>query len=67
MHFTLPKHNTVNRGKYATMLSVLTDEFENWFQDCKNNCQFFGIFETSFSVNINILPGNFQIECIQLQ
>lgn len=46
------------------MLSLFTEEFKNWFQDCKKNHQFFGIFETSFSVNIIL---NFQNERIQLQ
>ena len=68
MHFdTLAKHGPVNNEKYAALLFDLIQEFENRFQDFRKNHQSFGIFATPFSVDINILPANFQMECIELQ
>ena len=68
MHFdTLTKHSPVNSEKYAALLFNLIQEFENRFQDFWENNQYFAIFETQFSININMLPANFQMECIKLQ
>jgi hypothetical protein len=68
MHFdTLAKHGPVNNEKYAALLFDLIQEFENRFQDFRKNHQSFGIFTTPFSVDINILPANLQMECIELQ
>ena len=36
------------------------------FEISENN-QYFAIFATPFSVDIQMLPGNFQIECIELK
>ena len=63
---TLTKYSPMNSEKY-TLLSILIKEFENRFQDCRKNSQFSGIFVTSFSADINTLPANFYIECIDLQ
>ena len=68
MHFdTLAKHSPVNSEKYAASLFDLIQEFKNRFQDFRENNQQFAIFETLFLVNINMLPANFQMECIELQ
>ena len=68
MHFnTLAKDSPVNSKKYAALLFDLIQEFENRFQDFWENNQYFAIFETQFSININTLPANFQMECIKLQ
>ena len=68
MHFnTLAKHSPVNSEKYVAFLFILIKDFENRFQDCKKCHQSFGILETLFSVDINILPAKFQIECRELQ
>ena len=68
MHFgTLTKHSPVNSEKYAALLFNLIQEFENRFQDFQENNQYFAIFVTLFSVYINILPANFQMECTELQ
>ena len=68
MHFnTLTKHSPVNSKKYAALLFNLIQEFENRFQDFWENNQYFAIFETQFSININTLPANFQMECMGLQ
>ena len=69
MHFdTLAKHNTVNSKRYAAMLSIVIKESEIRFQDCKKKYhECFGLFPTPFSVDINTLPVNFQVECIELQ
>ncbi|XP_041419118.1 general transcription factor II-I repeat domain-containing protein 2-like [Xenopus laevis] len=68
MHFnTLAKHVPVNTEKYAALLYDLIQEFEKRFQDFRENKQHFAIFATPFSVDINMLPANFQMECIELQ
>ena len=68
MHFdTLAKHSPVNRKKICSFNLCFDNELENMFQDCQKSHKFFGIFATPFSVNINTLPANFQMECIELQ
>ena len=68
MHFnTLTKHSPVNSKKYAALLFNLIQEFENRFQDFHENNQYFAISASPFSVNINMLPANFQMECMELQ
>lgn len=68
MHFdTLPKHSPVYREKYAAVLSVLIRGFENRFQGCQKKKNHKFIFVTPFSVEINTLPANFQMKCIDLQ
>ena len=59
--------NPVNSGKYAALLFYLIQEFETRFKDLRENNQYFAIFVTPFSVDINMLPANFQLECIELQ
>jgi len=58
---TLAKHSPVNSKKYAAVPSVLIKEFENRFQDYQKNLQYFYIFATPFSVDINMVPANFQM------
>lgn len=48
------KHNPVNSEKYA-----------RWQDFWKTS--FFCVFATPLSVNINIVPEDFQMDCIQLQ
>ena len=37
------------------------------FQDFRKNNHHFGLFSTPFSLDINFLPANFLIECIEIQ
>uniref|UniRef100_A0ABM5FVD0 General transcription factor II-I repeat domain-containing protein 2A-like n=1 Tax=Pogona vitticeps TaxID=103695 RepID=A0ABM5FVD0_9SAUR len=68
MHFsTLAKRTSVNTEKYAALLFNLVQEFQNRFQDFRKNQPPFLIFATPFSEDINILPANLQMECIELQ
>ena len=60
---TLAKHSPANREKQAAMLSILIKRFENTL--LKKNHQF--MFLTPFSVDLNALPENFQMECTELQ
>ena len=63
MHFdALAKHSPVNSKTYAAVLHVLIKEFEKRFQDCWKKSSIFGVFVTPFSVDINTLPANFQME-----
>ena len=53
--------------KYAVLLFELIQEFENRFQDFWENNQYFVTSTTPFSVDINMLPASFQMECTELQ
>lgn len=66
---TLATHRPVNCKKYSAVPSVLIKEFENRFQDCLNamGYLFIYLFASSFSVNINTLLVDFQMECIEFQ
>lgn len=68
LHFdTLAKHGPVKSEKYAALLLHLIQEFESRFEDFRKKNQYFDIFATPFSVDINMLPTQFQTECIELQ
>ena len=68
MHFhKFAKHSPLNKKKYSTLLFQLILEFEKRFQDFRLNQQSFLIFATPFSVDINILHPDFQMECIEVQ
>lgn len=60
------KRSLVNRKKYAAALPIMIKEFENTFQDCQKT-QLFDIFASTFSVDINTLLVNFQMDCIELK
>lgn len=67
MHFDmLAKHSFVNSKKYVAILSILIKELENRFQECWKN-QFFGIFATPCTAEVNVLAANFQMGCTELQ
>lgn len=53
--------------RYAAFFSILIREFKNTFQDLKKSRQFFYIFATPFSVDVNSLSGNFQMDGLELQ
>ena len=57
----LAKHSPENNEKYASVLSVWIQEFENRFQDC------WYIVSSIFLANINTLPVRVQTECTELQ
>ena len=68
MHFdTLAKHSPVNSEKYSALLCDFIQEFENIFQDVWEDNQYFAVSATPFSVGINMLPANFQMERVELQ
>lgn len=65
IHFvTLVEHIPKNSEKYTAVLSFLIKEFEN-SRLLKKKSQ--SAFVTPFSTDINTLPANFQVECIELQ
>lgn len=70
-HFsTLAGHKVVSCSKYAKYAGLIFDliqEFESRFQDFRKNEEYFNIFSTPFSLEINKLPSNLQMECIELQ
>ena len=63
----LAKHRPVNSRKDAALLFILIKEFENRFQDCKKSNCFLVSLQLHFSININTLLANFQMQCIELQ
>lgn len=67
-HFVmLVEHSPVISEKYAAMLYILIQEFENRLQDFQKKPLLFCIFATPFSLVINTLPANFHMECTELQ
>lgn len=52
---TLAEHGPVNREKYAAPPSAVINEFENRFQDCQEDNQFFCLVAIPFSVDVNQL------------
>lgn len=64
---TLAKNSPVNSEKYTGVLSVLIKECANRFQDCKKPNCFLVSLQLHFSININTLLANFQMQCTELQ
>lgn len=58
---TLVKQSPVNSEKYAALLCILIEEFENRFQDRKKR-RFFGVCNSTFIPHKSI----FQMECIDM-
>ena len=54
-------------AKYAALIFDLIQEFESRFQDFRKNEEYFNIFSTPFYLEINKLPSNPQMKCIELQ
>lgn len=68
MHFdAFTEHSSVSVRKYEDFLSILIKEFGNRYQDNQKKL-FFLMFATPFSVNINTLAVNFEMEwsCSQI-
>ena len=63
----LAKHSPVKSEKYAALPFDLIQEFENRFQDFWENNQYFATYASPFSVDINMLSANFQMECTEVQ
>ena len=62
---TLAKHSSVSskkKKKYTAVLSKLIKEFENRLHNSWKKHHFGGIIATPFSVDINTLPANFQMQ-----
>ena len=51
--YALAKHSPVKSKKQAAVLSVLIKEFENRSQDFQYSHEFWGLFATPFSVDMN--------------
>ena len=68
MHFNaLAERIPVDSEKYVASLCDLIQDCENRFQDFGANNQYFAMFATPFSVDVNMLPVDFQMERIELQ
>ena len=69
MHFDiLANESSMNKEKYAAVLSLLIKNFENRFQDLKKYIFFFLVVYLRLHFqSTNTLPGNFQVECLELQ
>ena len=62
----LAKHSPVSSKKYALCFLFRYRNLRRGFKIAEK-INFFCIFVIPFSVNIKILPVNFQMECIELQ
>ena len=67
-HFpTLLNCKDQNTQKYAKLISELREEFENRFNDFKENATSFEIFSCPFSIKPDDVPENLQMELVDFQ
>lgn len=67
IHFlVLAKHNLKNTEKYASLILILINEFENRFQDFCKSSQLFAVFETPILVDCTVVETKFEMECTEL-
>ncbi len=64
---SLSNNAHINFGKYNNYLSLLSDAFRKRFMDFKTHRKDFQIFRDPFSVNVDDVPEELQMEIIQLQ
>jgi len=63
----LSKYNVTSTEKYAEAISDLKFQFDSRFLDFKANEQFFNLFSIPFSLSVENVPENMQMEIIDLQ
>ena len=56
-----------NSQKYAKVITELRNDFDHRFADFKKSAMHFNVFSCPFSVKIEEVPENLQMECIDLQ
>ena len=56
-----------NSQKYAKVITELRNNFDHRFADFKKSAMHFNVFSCPFSVKIEEVPENLQMECIDLQ
>ena len=56
-----------NSQKYAKVITELRNDFDHRFADFKKSAMHFNVFSCPFSVKIEEVPENQQMECIDLQ
>lgn len=61
----LAEHSSVHSKKYTFLLFIVERIWEQ-ISNLLNKYQIFGIFLTPTTMNRDILPENFQMECIEL-
>jgi hypothetical protein len=68
VHFpALQKCNDQYSQKYAEIMSELRKEFNARFQDFKENVISFNLFPSPFSINIDEVSEDLQMECVDFQ
>ena len=68
VHFpTLQSLQVQNSQKYAKVITELRDDLDHRFTDFKKSAIHFNLFSCPFSVKIEEVPENLQMECIDLQ
>ena len=68
VHFpTLQSLQVQNSQKYAKVITELRDDLDHRFTDFKKSAMHFNLFSCPFSVKIEEVPENLQMECIDLQ
>ncbi|CAI6345817.1 unnamed protein product [Macrosiphum euphorbiae] len=63
----MSKYNVTSTEKYAEAISDLKHQFKLRFSDFKANETYFNLFSISFSLPVEDVPENMQIEIIDLQ
>ena len=56
-----------NSQKYAKVITELRNDFDHRFADFEKSAMHFNVFSCPFSVKIEEVPENLQMECIDLQ
>ena len=68
VHFpTLQSRKVQNSQKYAILIAELKDNFDRRFTDFKKSAMHFNMFSCPFSVKIEEVPENLQMEFIDFQ
>ena len=59
--------NNASYKKYSDLISNLRTDFETRFQDFNSLEDKFSLFSTIFSINIDLVPRDMQMEVIEIQ
>jgi len=63
----LSKYNVTSTEKYAEAISDLKIQFDSRFLDFKANEKLFNLFSIPFSLSVEDVPENMQMEIVDLQ
>ena len=64
---TLEESKPTRNTAFVTVIRNLRTEFSSRFSDIRSLQNLFRLFSTSFDVDVNTIPENFQMDLIELQ